>query len=335
MRLACYPKYSQQSGDDYSTSRLDENRLFLESGTPQGFQKQIELITMISGLQAHEKNKREKSKHSRGILLLILTTILWGTSFPLLKQVIGEVPPAVILAVRSTIAAAVFIPWLRKLDTALIRDGALLGVLYFAECATALMGLETISANRSAFIISFNVILVPIFAACLGKKLPFQVICAAGLAIAGISILSWEGGGWDKGDWLTLGCAIGVATYILTLEVMSPRHATLPLVAVQLSIVALLSLAWAAPQMAGQLSAITQHSSTFLYIGLLVTATPIWTQAIAQRWVAAHEAALIYTLEPIFAGIFSFWLLGEQLGIRGFVGATLVLTATFWSQQKS
>ena len=98
---------------------------------------------------------------------------------------------------------------------------------------------------------------------------------------------------------------------------------------------ALLSLAWAAPQMAGQLAAIAQHSNTFLYIGLLVTATPIWTQTIAQRCVAAHEAAVIYTLEPVFAGIFSFGLLGEQLGMRGLVGAALVLTATFWSQQKS
>ena len=286
---------------------------------------------MISGVQA----AHGKANHRRGILLLIFTTILWGTSFSLLKQVIGDISPAVILAVRFTIAAAVFLPWLRKLDAALIRDGALLGCLYFAECATAVLGLETISANRSAFIISFNVILVPIFAACLGKKLPVQVVYAAGLAIAGIGILSWEGGGWDRGDWLTLGCAIGVAAYILTLEVLSPRHATLPLVAVQLGVMALLSLAWAAPQLAGQLAAIAQHSNTFLYIGLAVTATPIWTQAIAQRWVAAHEAALIYTLEPIFAAIFSFWLLGEQLGVRGVVGAILVLAATFWSQRKS
>jgi drug/metabolite transporter (DMT)-like permease len=285
---------------------------------------------MISGLQAVNK-----AKHRHGILLLILTTICWGTSFSLLKQVMGDVSPAVILAVRFTIAAAVFMPWLRQLDAALVRDGALLGALYFAECATALLGLETISANRSAFIISFNVILVPLFAACLGKKLPIQVICAAGLAIAGIAILSWEGGGWDRGDWLTLGCAIGVASYILILEVLSPRHATLPLVAVQLGVMALLSLVWAAPQLAGQLTAIAQHSPRFLFIGLVVTATPIWTQAIAQRWVAAHEAALIYTLEPVFASVFSFWLLGEQLGVRGFIGAALVLTATVWSQQKS
>ncbi|MBW4661188.1 MAG: DMT family transporter [Drouetiella hepatica Uher 2000/2452] len=290
---------------------------------------------MTLGLQAQKKTREEKSKHSRGILLLIITTVLWGTSFPLLKQVVGDVSPAVILAVRSTIAAAVFVPWLRKLDATLLRDGAFLGVLYFAECATALLGLETISANRSAFIISFNVILVPIFSVCFGKKLSLQVICAAGLAIAGIGILSWEGGGWSQGDWLTLGCAIGVATHILTLGVLSPRHATLPLVAVQLGVMSLLSLTWAAPQLVEQMAAVAQHSHTLLYIGLAVTATPIWTQTIAQRYVAAHETAFIYTLEPVFAAIFSFGLLGEQLGIRGMIGAALVLIATFWSQQKS
>ncbi|NKB18821.1 MAG: DMT family transporter [Pseudanabaena sp. CRU_2_10] len=66
-----------------------------------------------------------------------------------------------------------------------------------------------------------------------------------------------------------------------------------------------------------------------------MTATPIWTQAIAQRWVTAHEAALIYTLEPVFAAVFSFWLLGEHLGVRGWIGASLVLTATLWSQRQS
>ncbi|MBD3880437.1 DMT family transporter [Phormidium tenue FACHB-886] len=280
---------------------------------------------MISGL---------KTNHSQGVLLLIFTTLVWGTSFPTLKHLMGDLSAPTILAMRFTVAALAFAPWLRSLNSKLIRDGVLLGSLYFAECTLALIGLETISANRSAFVVSLNVILVPIFAVGLGRRLPWQVLAAAGVAIVGISILSWEGGGLQIGDWLTIGCAIGVALYILLLEKVAPRHATLPLVAVQLTTMTSLSLLWAAPQLAAQAGAIAQHLPVLLYIGLVVTATPIWTQAIAQRWVAAHETALLYTLEPVFAAVFSFWLLGEQLGMWGLLGAALILGATVWSQRR-
>jgi len=276
-----------------------------------------------------------KARHSRGVLLLILTTLVWGTSFPILKQLIGDLAPASILTVRFAIAAIAFAPFLRRLHPALIRDGILLGLVYFAECALALAGIETISANRSAFIVSLNVIFVPIFAVALGRRLPLQILVAAILAIAGVGILSWEGGGLQIGDWLTLGCAIGCAIYILMLEKISPRHATLPLVAVQLATMTILSGIWAAPQLVAEASSIAQHLDILLYMSLVVTATPIWTQAIAQRSIAAHEAALFYTLEPVFAALFSFWLLGEQLGWRGCIGAGLILFATVWSQRKS
>jgi len=74
------------------------------------------------------------------------------------------------------------------------------------------------------------------------------------------------------------------------------------------------------------------HFNAFLYLGLGVTALPVWTQAQAQRWVSASEAALLYTLEPVFASAFSFVLLGETLGIRGGLGAALIVFATIFSQ---
>jgi drug/metabolite transporter (DMT)-like permease len=273
-----------------------------------------------------------KAHHSKGIFLLILTTAVWGTSFPLLKDVLNELSPPAILAVRFAIAAIAFLPHLRNLNPGLVRDGALLGLLYFTECLLALKGLETISANRSAFLISLNVILVPLLGVILGRYLPRRILIAAGIAIVGIGILSWEGGGFGLGDLLAFGCAVGVAVYILALERITPRHPTLPLVAVQLTTMAFLGMSWALPQLSERLPAISHHWQTLLYLGLIVTATPIWTQAQAQRWVSASEAALLYTLEPVFASAFSFVWLGEALGIRGLMGAGLILIATIMSQ---
>lgn len=271
--------------------------------------------------------------HSKGILLMLITTLIWGTSFPLLKYTLSDLSPATILVARFTIAAIAFSPFLRHLNPSLIRDGVLLGFIYFAECAAALIGLESISANRSAFLVSLNVLAVPLLSVFLGRNLPRRILFTAVVAIVGVGILSWEGGGFGPGDWLTFACAIGVAIYILTLEVIAPRHDTLPLVAMQLLTMAILGCLWALPQLT-QIELMSNHSSVLLYLGLVVTATPIWTQALAQRWVPSHEAALIYTLEPVFATGFSFLLLGEKLGLRGAIGAGLILAATAMSQQQ-
>lgn len=272
--------------------------------------------------------------HSKGILLMLITTLIWGTSFPLLKYMLSDLSPATILVARFTIAAVAFSPFLRHLNPSLIRDGVLLGGIYFAECAAALIGLESISANRSAFLVSLNVLVVPLLSTFLGRHLPRRILLTAAVAIVGVAVMSWEGGGFGRGDWLTFACAIGVAINILLLEVIAPRHPTLPLVAIQLLTTAILGSVWALPQLTQQIALMPNHSSVLLYLGLVGTATPIWTQTLSQRWVPSHEAALIYTLEPVFATGFSFLLLGEALGLRGLVGAGLILAATVISQQQ-
>ncbi|MBD1913370.1 MULTISPECIES: DMT family transporter [unclassified Leptolyngbya] len=270
----------------------------------------------------------------QGLLLLLLTTIIWGTSFPLLKGILADLSPAAIIAMRFSLAAIAVLPGLRQVNPSLLRDGILLGTIYFAECALSLVALEVIPASRSAFIIGLNAFLVPLFGLLLGRRPPSHVLGAAAVAVAGVGMLSWEGGGFNWGDVVTLGCAVAIAVYILLLERIAPRHATLPLVAVQLTVMAVLGTLWALPQLLTQMDAIAHHFGTLLYTGLVITATPIWTQALAQRWVPSYEAALIYTLEPVFATLFAFLMLGEALGPRGLLGGALVIAATLWSQRK-
>lgn len=266
-------------------------------------------------------------------MLLILTTFVWGTSFPAQKYVVDYLSPSVILTVRFAVAAIALIPWLRQLNRSLLIAGSLLGSLYFLACTLALIGLELIAANRAAFIISLNVILVPLLSSTvLRRKLPVRVAIAAGLAVVGVGILSWEGGGLSWGDLLAFLAALSAAVYILLLDKITSRYATLPLTAVQLWVMTLLSLVWAGPQIANQFEPMIQHFGILFYLGLAVTALPIWAQAQAQRWVAAHEAALLYTLEPVFAMLFSFWFLGETLGARGLMGAGIILLATLLGQ---
>lgn len=270
--------------------------------------------------------------HTRGILLLVATTLVWGTTFPVLKETVVNISPMVLIAMRFLLAALVFLPWLRRINARLVRDGALLGIAYLASYITLTVGVETISAGRAAFVLSLNVILVPLLGLFLGRRLERTTVYAAGLAIAGIGIMSWEGGGFSMGDLWVIGGALSYAIYILLLEAATLRHPPLALSAVQLVLIAGVSTLWAAPAMVAQWDAIAAHWGQLLYLGLLVTAATTITQAVAQQWVSAHETALLYTLEPVFAAIFSFWLLGEQFGIRGLMGAGLVFMAMVLSQ---
>ena len=180
--------------------------------------------------------------------------------------------------------------------------------------------------------LSLNVVLVPLLGLCLGRRLQVMALVAAVLAIVGIGIMSWDGGGLSTGDLWVFGGAFSYAVYILLLESATLRHPPLALSAMQLVFVAGVTVIWAGPALMVQLPAIAAHWGPLLYLGLVVTATTTITQAVAQQWVSAHETALLYTLEPVFAAIFSFWLLGEQFGERGFLGAGLILTAMMLSQ---
>jgi len=272
--------------------------------------------------------------HQKGTLLLLLTTIVWGTSFPLLKDTIASLPPSVLVVVRFGIAAIALLPWLRKLNPSLLRDGALLGTVFFLETLFALKGLESISANRSAFIVGLNVILVPLLGTALGRRLPRSVAIATGLAVVGISIMSWEGGGFGWGEVLTLVSALGIAVYILLLEAIAPRHPALSLAAVQIWVMFSFGTLWALPNLWTYGPVIAHHLPTLVYLSLIVTVGPLWSQAFGQRWVPAYEAALLYTLEPVFAAAFSFWILGEGLSVKGAIGAVLILVATWVSQYR-
>jgi drug/metabolite transporter (DMT)-like permease len=274
-----------------------------------------------------------KFQHTQGILLLVAVTIFWGTTFPLVKETIVSLSPGTLIAIRCALAALAFAVHLRDLNMRSLRDGAILGLLLFASLATQAIALETISANRAAFIASLNVILVPLLGQLLGQRVLVRTFLAAGLALGGVGVMSWEDGVLSVGDLWMVGDVLCYTGYIMTLEAVTPRHPPLSLTAIQILVVGVLATFWAAPELIGELEAIATNTNLIPIVYLaLVTAATTWLPAIAQNSVSAQETAIIYTFEPAFAAIFSFWLLGEKLGIRGWFGAGMVLAAMILSQ---
>ncbi len=269
-----------------------------------------------------------------GLLYLNLATLFWGSTFVLVKDGLQTLGPGKINFVRFAIATLVFVPFLFRRDPRLWRAGLELGAVLFVAYLTQTIGLQYTTASRSAFITTLYVVALPLLLGILGHRLGWPIWLAAGLAVGGVGLLSYDGSPPNLGDAWTLGTALSYALYIWRLEGFAQRFPALPLTGIQMLTVTLLSLFWMLWEGPGWNAEGFPYLS-LLYLGLVASALCIWLQALGQRQVPAPQAAVIFTLEPVYAAAFAYVLLGERLGLQGMLGAALIIAATLISQLRS
>ena len=194
-----------------------------------------------------------------------------------------------------------------------------------------------ISSGRAAFITGLNVIFIPLALPFLGKSVPKMAFLAAFLALLGIGVMSVDVKTlkFSIGDLWTLGCAISYAGYVLVLDRVSSRHSSLQLSAAQVLVVGILGGLWALPGLLEHGISKALFGSSLLpvlYLGLVAAGLTTLLQTVAQKAVPVFQAAVLYSLEPVFAAVFSYLWLGEVLNLNGWIGAGLVLLAMILSQ---
>lgn len=279
---------------------------------------------------------------TRGWLTLVLVTVIWGTTFAVVKDATAELPASAISLGRFLVAGVLLAPFARASRATWVA-GVWLGILMFIGYATQALGLETTSANRSAFITGLNVVMVPLFlglAAKFGQKgsasIPRNVWIAALMSVGGIALISAEGGAWTVGDNWTVLCAVSYAAYIILAAKYAPRHPVLSLATIQVWTMIACSLVWVGAdlQRLGVDGVFNPEASwlPILYLGSVATAGTIVMQTSAQRFVTATQAAVTYALEPVFGALFSWFWIHERIGARGWLGAALVVGATLLAQ---
>jgi drug/metabolite transporter (DMT)-like permease len=272
------------------------------------------------------------------VVLLLLVTLVWGTTFPLLKSAAVDLNGVEISTFRFLIAALCMFPFLIRTPRETWKDGTVLGVLALGSYVTQAYGLQHISSNRSAFITSLNVLMVPFLGLMLGGRLSWLVLLAAFAACSGIGLMSWESGGNLMGDGATLLCAFFYAAYVVALSRCSGRHEARHLAAAQIAVMAALAGLWMIAQSINTGALMTlparvqPYWMTLLYLGACATAGMLFLQAVGQRNVSADKAAIIYVMEPVFAALFGWLWLDELLGWRGVVGGVLVIGAIVMSE---
>lgn len=267
-------------------------------------------------------------EHISGIAMLMLVTMLWGSTFVAIKGAVETTAPSVLIFGRFLIAALIFLPWLpRRADIwwAGIKLGFWLCLAYAAQT----IGLQYTSASQSAFITVLNVILVPILAAFAGTRISPPIWISAVMAIAGVGLMTNGLSQLNIGDAWSLLCAVGYAVYVLKLGEYARHFPVLPLTCAQLLAVVAFSAVWLGAE---QPTLDNLPWAILLYLGIGTTALTTWLQTHGQRHIGAAEAAVIYTLEPVWAAVFAVIILAEQLGVLSWTGAAVICVATLVSQ---
>ena len=280
-----------------------------------------------------------------GLLALLLVTVVWGTTFPAMKLLTTELDALQIIWWRFLIALVVLGPLWWGMRRAETTWGCALGVLLFVAFWLQIEGLARTSSNRNAFVTGLNVLVVPLIAmAVLGRRYGWQLWAACAMALAGMVLMFHEDAPWNLGDTLTLASTLFYALYILTLEECARRTATQPLratrmAAAQAAVMAVASTLVLLVRDGGSIGwiASAEHLPTnawvaLVYLGLLASVLVVTLQAWGQQRVDAMRSAIVFGLEPVFAALTAWVLLGEQLGWAGLSGAALIVAALVFSQ---
>ena len=284
----------------------------------------------------------------RGILALLVVTLVWGTTFPAMKALTGTLSPAWIVFTRFALATLLLSPFLVRGARADLRAGMLLGLLLFFCYVFQVEGLNLTSSNRNAFICGLNVLIVPLLGVLAGRPPERRIWIALALAVGGLAALCWDGGAWGFGDTLALGAALCFGLYVKMMEVHT-RGATrlMTITATQIATVALCSALWLLvtelpmgrpAQQAYWLNIFESLKGglfSIVYLGVVATAAIISLQTWGQSHSSANEAAVIYAFEPAAAAFFAFFWLGETMTARGWVGAALLISGMIVSQWNS
>ncbi|MBX6763866.1 MAG: DMT family transporter [Rubrobacteraceae bacterium] len=264
-------------------------------------------------------------------LILLGVTAVWGWTFVVVQDAISVYGVMPFLAARFLLAACALVPFtLRRITRRTLVAGAGVGLVLAMGYLFQTLGLLYTTPTNSGLITGMFVVFAPLSDRLLfGVRIPRPVLVAVVLSFAGMVLLA--GGnpdGVNFGDLLTLICAAALGLQIALLSRYAAGHDSLGFASVETSVMALLFAAvWV---LSGDVSFPPRSVWMALIVtGLLASAAAFWAQTFVQQRLPAARAAVILTMEPVFAALFGYWLAGDRLDAVQIAGAVLILSALF------
>jgi drug/metabolite transporter (DMT)-like permease len=286
------------------------------------------------------------SKRVRADLALGLCALIWGSTFVLVKDALADVSVFVYIAIRFALAAAVmallFRRSLRQLDRHAIWAGVQIGLFMLGGYVFQTAGLQFTTPSKAAFITGCSVVLVPVLLTFFGRSINFWIWSGAAAALVGLYLLTVpsEGlGALNRGDLLVFVCAIMFALHIIFVGRHVERFSVGALAFLQIATTAVLSTL-----LVPVFAATSLDPPRLVWTGTLIFAVLITSlgstvmgfsfQVWAQKHTSSSHAAILLSLEPVFAAVTSWWLAHERLGSRNLAGAALIFVGILLAELK-
>lgn len=286
-------------------------------------------------------------------LSLLIVAMMWGCTFLIVQHAVRVLPPLAFNGIRfigAAILLALIITILyrsqwRTINRRMLLHSCLLGLFLFMGYAFQTVGLLYTTTSNTGFITGLSVVLVPFLALILLKH-PISRFTwlSALLAACGLYLLTFAGAAlvFNKGDFLVFLCAIAFALHIAYTGIFAPKYPALPLAALQMAVVGVLSCIGSLlfediGPIAQTMDRLAQPEVLW---ALLVSIGPtsafaFWIQTVCQKYTSPSRVAVIFAMEPVFAALTGLWFGGERLGIAAGLGCICIFTGMILAELKS
>lgn len=288
----------------------------------------------------------------RSELLLVITSFIWGTSFVAQRVGMDYIGPFTFTATRFLIGTLSLIPVILLMSRLnnkqenkapqagtnqdLLMGGLACGFALFCGISFQQVGLVYTTAGKAGFVTALYIVLVPLFGLFIRQKVSKNVWMGIALAVIGLYLLCvTEGFNISKGDFIVLCGTVFWAIHILTIDRFAPKVDGLKMSFLQFLFAGLLSFVVALFTENIQFSAIMASAGPILYTGVVVVGIAYTFQILGQKGTEPAIAAIIMSMESVFAVLSGIMFLGEVMSAKEILGCVLMFAAVFITQLKS
>lgn len=287
-------------------------------------------------------------KKLRANLLLLLTAMIWGAAFVAQSVSMDYIGPFTFQCTRSILGGVVLLPVIALMDKShaakekppqdrktLLLGGLACGVVLFVASSFQQIGIQETTAGKAGFITAMYMVLVPIAGLLLGKKAGAKVWGAVAVALVGMYLLCFSGGGLgaiNRGDLMEMVCALGFTVHILVIDHFSGRVDGVKMSCIQFFVCGILAFVFMLIFEEPNLGDILDAWLPIVYAGMLSSGVGYTLQIVAQKDTDPTVASLLMSLESVFSLVFGWILLKEAMSARELMGCVLMFAAIIWVQ---
>lgn len=273
-------------------------------------------------------------------IALFGASIIWGSSFLVVKSTMDSMQPHTLLAIRFTIGSIllclIFHKRLKKINKDYLISGGIIGVFLFIAYSIQTIGITDTTPGKNAFLTAVYCVIVPYLYWIVDKNRPDKYnIIAAALCLSGIGLVSINSDFRIQfGDAFSLISGFFYAAHMVSISKLSKDRDPVLLTIVQFSYTAIIS--WVVTLLFEDIpkSFSTNAIAELLYLAVFATAIALLLQNIGQKYTKPAPAAIILSLEAVFGVIFSVIFFKEEITLKLFLGFLLIFIAIITSETK-